>query len=140
MIAGAGASDDASKADDDSKADDALCVVLCNAPPERAETIANAVVTARLAACVNIIPGVTSVYFWKGELTRDTEATLIMKTRVSLVDALTIAIRAVHPYEVPEVIALPVMPVLGNAAYHAWVLEETGGKKPASSSGEGEGA
>jgi periplasmic divalent cation tolerance protein len=102
-----------------------LCVVLCNAPPDQAEPIARALVERRLAACVNVIPAVTSLYFWEGELTRDAEATLLAKTRAELVPALTDAIRELHPYEVPEVIALPIEPGLGNLAYHAWVARET---------------
>lgn len=101
----------------------ALSVVLCNAPPERAEAIARAVLEARLAACVNVVPGVTSLYWWQGAIARDEEATLLIKTRADLVPALTEAIRAAHPYDVPEVIALPVAPGLGNLAYHAWVVD-----------------
>lgn len=104
-----------------------LCVVLCNAPPDNAEAIAQAVLSRRLAACVNIVPGVISLYWWKDAIARDPESTLLIKTRVDLVDALTEAIRAVHPYEVPEVIALPILPGLGNAAYHRWVWAETKG-------------
>jgi periplasmic divalent cation tolerance protein len=100
----------------------ALSVVLCNAPPDRAEAIARAVLEAKLAACVNIVPGVTSLYWWNGALSRDAESTLLLKTRTDLVPALTEAIRAAHPYEVPEVIALPVAPELGNADYLAWVV------------------
>jgi periplasmic divalent cation tolerance protein len=102
-----------------------LCVVLCNAPPDKAESIARSVLSERLAACVNIVPGVVSLYWWQGEVTRDAESTLLIKTRVDLVEALTAAIRAAHPYEVPEVIALPVSSGLGNPAYHAWVRAET---------------
>lgn len=112
----------------------ALRVVLCNAPPERAEEIARAVLEARLAACVNIVPGVVSLYWWQGAICRDGESTLLIKTRADLVPALTQAIRAVHPYEVPEVIALPLAEGEGHAAYRAWVLAETGAaapKKPA---------
>ena len=107
-----------------------LSVVLCNAPPERAEAIARAILEARLAACVNIVPGVTSLYWWQGAIARDAESTLIVKTRADLVPALTEAIRAVHPYEVPEVIALPVAPGLGNEAYGAWVVAETRALSP----------
>lgn len=102
-----------------------LCVVLCNTPPDRAEAVAKAVLDAKLAACVNILPGVISLYWWQGAVARDAESTLLIKTRVDLVGALTAAIRAAHPYEVPEVIALPILPGLGNAAYHAWVRAET---------------
>jgi periplasmic divalent cation tolerance protein len=108
-----------------SEAEPALRVVLCNAPPDRAEAIARAVLDARLAACVNIVPGVVSLYWWQGAVSRDAESTLLIKTRADLVPALTDAIRAAHPYEVPEVIALPIVPDEGNAAYRAWVVAET---------------
>jgi len=109
--------------------EDALCVVLCNAPPDKAEDIARAVLEGHLCACVNIVPGVVSLYWWKGELCRDGESTLLIKTRASLVAELTRAIRAAHPYEVPEVIALPIDPSKGNPAYLDWLRAET--KPPA---------
>jgi periplasmic divalent cation tolerance protein len=102
-----------------------LRAVLCNAPPDRAEEVARAVLERRLAACVNIIPGVTSLYWWQGAICRDGESTLVIKTRADLVTALTEAIREVHPYEVPEVIALPLAPDEGNDAYLRWLVDET---------------
>ena len=107
-----------------------ISVVLCNAPPDRAEAIAEALLEQRLAACVNIVPGVTSLYWWKGALTRDGESTLLIKTRTVLVEKLTSAIRAVHPYEVPEVIVLPVEVGQGNPDYFAWVAAETEAREP----------
>lgn len=101
-----------------------LRMVLCNAPPDRAEEIARTVLEGRLAACVNILPGVVSLYWWEGKLCRDGESTLLIKTRADRLDALTEAIRAAHPYAVPEVIALAVEPGEGNAAYRAWVTAE----------------
>ena len=88
-----------------------------------AERAGRAIVEKRLAACVNIIPGVVSLYWWKGALERDAESTLLIKTRVDLVSDLTAAIRAAHPYEVPEVIALPV--TAGSAPYPAWLADST---------------
>ena len=102
-----------------------LSLVLCNAPPDDAVRIARALVERRLVACVNVVPGVTSVYRWKGELQVDAESTLLLKTRAALVADLTAAILELHPYEVPEVVALPLDVTTGNAAYHAWVLDET---------------
>jgi periplasmic divalent cation tolerance protein len=104
-------------------------VVLCNAPPDHAETIARALLEQRLAACVNIVPGVTSLYWWKGAITRDGESMLLIKTRPDLVAKLTDAIRAVHPYEVPEVLELSPTGQ-GNPAYHAWVMAETEALEP----------
>jgi periplasmic divalent cation tolerance protein len=106
---------------------DELRVVLCNCPPDKAEAIAQAVMEARVAACVNVIPGVVSFYFWEGRLQRDGESTLLIKTRAGKLEALTRVLRGVHPYEVPEIIALPVLPGAGEPAYHAWVVAETQG-------------
>lgn len=102
-----------------------LRLVLCNAPADQAEVIARAVLEERLAACVNIVPGVVSLYWWQGALCRDGESTLLIKTRADLVEPLTEAIRSAHPYDVPEVIALPLQAGEGNAAYAAWVRAET---------------
>lgn len=102
-----------------------VAVVLCSVPPAHAEAIARALLDQRLAACVNVIPGVTSLYWWKGAITKDSESTLLIKTRPALLGKLTSAIRAVHPYEVPEVLELQVESGHGSAACHAWVVAET---------------
>jgi periplasmic divalent cation tolerance protein len=111
-------------------AEPALRLVLCNAPPDRAEEIARAVLEPRLAACVNIVPGVVSLYWWEGEIQRDPESTLLIKTTADRLPALTAALLAAHPYAVPEVIALPIVPGEGNAAYRAWIAAETAPRKP----------
>jgi periplasmic divalent cation tolerance protein len=103
-----------------------LRVVLCNAAPEQAKSIARALVERRLAACVNLVPGVVSVYRWNGAIEEAVETTLLIKTRADLVPALTAAIRELHDYDVPEVIALPILIGEGNDAYRAWVAAETG--------------
>ncbi len=102
-----------------------LRVVLCNTPPDASERIARALVEGKLAACVNVLPNVVSIYTWKGEVCRDGESTLLIKTRASLVPAVTAKIRELHPYEVPEVIALSIHEGEGNPDYLAWVLAET---------------
>ncbi len=104
--------------------DDALCVVLCNSPPDHAGPIAKALVERRLAACVSVTPAVTSHYRWEGALHEDLESTLVIKTRFSRLAEVTDAIRALHPYSVPEVIALPLLEA-GNPAYLAWVRAES---------------
>jgi len=100
-----------------------LLYVTCGSVAE-AEAVATAVVGARLAACANIIPGMRSLYWWQGKLERGDEAVLILKTRASLVQAATDAVKAAHAYSVPCVLALPVA-AGGNADYLAWLLAET---------------
>uniref|UniRef100_A0A9L0R7D2 CutA divalent cation tolerance homolog n=1 Tax=Equus caballus TaxID=9796 RepID=A0A9L0R7D2_HORSE len=82
-----------------------------------------AVVEKHLAACVNLIPKITSIYEWKGKIEEDSEVLMMIKTQSSLVPALTDFVRSVHPYEVAEVIALPVEQ--GNIPYLNWVRQVT---------------
>jgi periplasmic divalent cation tolerance protein len=102
---------------------DAL-VVLCTVPSaEVAEKIAHAVVGEQLAACVNVVPGLRSIYAWKGEIADDQELLCVIKTRRERFDALRARILELHPYEVAEVIALPVE--AGNPPYLQWIQAET---------------
>ncbi len=95
-------------------------VVLCTVgKAEDAERIAAEAVGRGLAACVNILPGVKSVYRWKGRVERDEERLLVIKTRADRFEALRDAIVALHPYEVPEVVALPIEG--GHEPYLAWL-------------------
>lgn len=101
-----------------------LSVVLCTVPSEDVGVaIARAVVEGSLAACVNIVPGVRSIYRYQGKVEDDRELLLVIKTRTDKIAALEVAIRALHPYEVPEVIALDI--TTGAAPYLAWVREQT---------------
>ena len=101
-------------------------VALSTAPSaEVAEQLARALVGEGLAACVNVVPGVTSYYRWKGELQRDAEWLLVIKTRAARLEALKAALVRLHPYEVPELVALGVED--GLAPYLAWLDESTGG-------------
>ena len=101
-----------------------LRVVLVTAPRgEPAARIARDLVDSRLAACVNIVPGVRSIYRWEGRVCDDGEDLLMAKTPADRVEALTARVREIHPYTVPEVVALAVDS--GNAAYLAWALAET---------------
>ncbi len=100
-------------------------VVYCTCPdPATAERIAETVVDERLAACVNIAPGLTSIYRWQGRIQRDAEVLLIIKTRSTVYPLLEGRIRELHPYEVPEIIALPIQ--AGSATYLDWIVESTG--------------
>lgn len=98
-------------------------VVLCNCPPDHAVNIARALVEERLAACVNAIPGVFSVYMWEGKVCEETETTLIIKTTDERWDALHARILELHPYSVPEIIAIDV--AAANPAYRKWVEENS---------------
>lgn len=91
---------------------------------EEAEKIANKLLTQRKAACVNIIPKVRSLFWWKGELDSADEAVLIVKTKASLVDEIVSLVKEAHSYEVPEVIALPL--IGGNPDYLNWMSDELG--------------
>ena len=90
---------------------------------EDAGTLARALIEARLAACANIIPGVTSVYRWQDAVQEDAECVVVFKTRQDLVPAATEKILAVHPYDCPCVVALPIQG--GNPAFLDWIRSET---------------
>lgn len=91
---------------------------------EQAGRIARELVEQRLAACVNILPGTHSVYRWKGEIEDTAEWLLIIKSRRDLMDQLRAAIGKIHSYEVPELLAIPV--VDGSESYLAWLDRELG--------------
>ena len=100
------------------------CVVLVTCPDAAvAESIARDLVERRLAACGNVTAPVTSVYRWKGEIHREGEVLLLVKTRRDLVPDCVPAIRALHPYEVPEIVALPI--IAGFREYLEWIRIET---------------
>ncbi|HIP34606.1 MAG TPA: divalent-cation tolerance protein CutA [Methanothermococcus okinawensis] len=88
---------------------------------EVGEKIGNTLVEKKLAACVNIIPEIKSVYFWKGNVENDNEHLLIIKTRKDKFKSLEKKIKEIHPYEVPEIVAIPI--VLGSTDYLNWIDE-----------------
>lgn len=101
-----------------------ICVVFCTCPDEQvAEKLASRLLEQRLAACVNIIPEIRSIYRWNGEINRDAEVLMVIKTAVAAYEALENCLREHHPYDVPEVVALPLK--AGLPEYLAWVAEET---------------
>jgi periplasmic divalent cation tolerance protein len=103
-----------------------LLIVLCTCPDEAvASRIATALVEQGLAACVNRVPGVRSVYRWDGQLQDDAEVLLIVKTTADRYGQVERLIAGQHPYELPEVLALPV--VAGSAGYMDWVRQATHG-------------
>ncbi|XP_019238442.1 PREDICTED: protein CutA, chloroplastic [Nicotiana attenuata] len=90
---------------------------------ELGKKLAGSIVKEKLAACVNRVPGVESVYEWEGEVQTDSEELLIIKTRESLLEALTEHVKANHEYDVPEVIAMPI--VGGSPQYLEWLKNST---------------
>lgn len=107
-------------------ASDGLVLALSTAPDaEQAARIARVLVEERLIACASLVPGLTSVYRWQGEVRSDAEVLLVMKTRAGLVPRLKERLPRLHPYEVPELVVSPV--VDGLEAYCRWVRDETEG-------------
>jgi len=100
-----------------------ISVYVVAADPDEAERIAQALVEERLAACVNVLGAVSSTYRWRGQVEHATEIALIAKSRRGLFDQLTARVRALHSYETPAIVAWPI--VAGDAAYLAWIAEET---------------
>jgi periplasmic divalent cation tolerance protein len=99
-------------------------LVFCTCPDESvAERIATALVEERLAACVNRLAGVVSTYRWKGAVQRDSECLLLIKTTIERFAALRERIVALHPYELPEVIAVDI--ARGLTPYLDWIAAET---------------
>ena len=100
-----------------------VLVVLVTCPPEKAQAIAGALVEERVAACVNVVPSLSSVYRWKGAVHNEAEALLLVKTSKDRFEALKQAVLRHHPYELPEVIAIQVD--RGHAPYLEWVIESS---------------
>jgi periplasmic divalent cation tolerance protein len=96
-------------------------VVLVTAPPEGASDLGRTLVDERLAACVNVVPGVTSIYTWEGKREEATESLLVIKTRPERYPALERRVLELHPYAVPEVLALPVQ--AGASAYVRFIRD-----------------
>jgi len=97
-------------------------IVLITAPMDEAEGVAKALLERKLASCVNILRGVESIYWWRGKVESSGEAMLVVKTRLDLIEEVERVLGEVHSYEVPELIALPI--IGGSEEYIAW-LEST---------------
>ena len=99
-------------------------VVLCTCPDDTcARALAQTLLNEKLAACVNIIPQVTSLYCWQGKMEESQEVQLVIKSRRTLFGVLQQRIQTLHPYEVPEILAMPVLN--GSPAYLQWLQEQT---------------
>ena len=92
-----------------------------------AEAAGRSLVERRLCACVNILPGMVSLYWWQGKIDRGDEVVMIIKTRASLAEAVRAAVRQMHSYTTPAIVVLPIESV--DPDYHAWIIQETQGEK-----------
>ena len=92
-----------------------------------AEAAGRTLVERRLCACVNILPGMVSLYWWRGKIDRGDEVVMIIKTRASLAEAVRVAVRQMHSYTTPAILVLPIEAV--DPDYHAWIVKETQGEK-----------
>lgn len=106
-------------------------ILLCTAPPGKARALAGLLVEEHLAACVNLIPGLRSVYRWKADVHDDPETLLVIKTTAERVDALGARLAAAHPYETPELLALTAES--GLAPYLAWLAGSVAAGDPSQS-------
>ena len=103
-----------------------VCVVLVTVPDlDTGVILSRRVIQEHLAACGNVIPGLTSVYRWDGEIQEDSEALVLFKTTVEAMEALKKRVTELHPYDVPEFLAVPVTD--GHEPYLRWVEGEVGG-------------
>ena len=100
-----------------------LVVFITTSSYEEARKIADTLVSQRKAACVNIVPMVNSLFRWKGKIEEAEESLLVVKTRAKLLHDIVNTVKGIHSYEVPEIIALPIM--AGNPDYLQWINEET---------------
>jgi periplasmic divalent cation tolerance protein len=103
------------------KMTDILIVFVTVGNEEEAIKIGRTLVEEKLIACANMVPGIRSIYRWKGEIYDERELLLVMKTRASLFDALEKRVRELHSYEVPEIVGFPI--THGFPDYLKWVLE-----------------
>ena len=99
-------------------------VIFCTVPNKaEAKKISNALVSERLAACVSTVDKISSIFSWNGELCSESELLLVIKTRAELFDKIEAVIKAFHSYNVPEIIALPI--ITGSKEYLGWIEHET---------------
>jgi len=103
-----------------------LVVFITTSSYDEARKIADALVVQKKAACVNIVPRVNSLFRWKGKIEEAEESLMVVKTRAELFTDVVSTVKSIHSYEVPEIIALPI--IEGNADYLAWLKEETEGR------------
>jgi periplasmic divalent cation tolerance protein len=100
-----------------------IVVLVACSSMEEAEKIGNSLVEKKMAACVNVVPEIKSIFHWKGKVSREKEILLIAKSRTELFDSIKNEVKKLHSYEVPEIIALPIE--AGSGKYLGWIREET---------------
>ena len=108
--------------------DQAVMIYTTHPSLAEAERIGKAVLEKRLAACVNILPGMISHYWWEGTIERGEEVVMIIKTRAALAEDVRAAVKALHPYTVPAILVLPITG--GEGAYLDWLMRETEAAAP----------
>ena len=101
----------------------AVLVYTTYPSPDEAERAGRALVERRLCACVNILPGMVSLYWWQGTIERGQEAVMIVKTRASLAEGVRSAVKNMHSYTTPSILVIPLDRV--DPDYHAWICAET---------------
>jgi periplasmic divalent cation tolerance protein len=104
-------------------AEDYIIIMVTAPDVEAAQRLARTLVSSKQAACVSILPDISSLYWWQDRLTEDKEVMLLVKTRASLFDEIADHVKASHPYQTPEIIALPI--VAGSPEYLSWISEVT---------------
>jgi periplasmic divalent cation tolerance protein len=102
---------------------DAIVVMTTLASTEDAVTLVQTLLERRLVACGSVVPGVRSLYRWQGKVADEQEVVVLLKTRSARLETLKLAFEELHPYKVPELLALPV--TAGNAKYLEWINGET---------------
>jgi len=103
--------------------EDVIVVMVTVPSADKGAEIGRALVAERLCACVNVLPGLRSIYRWEGQVTEDAEALCLIKTRRSLFEPLRDRVLALHPYSVPEIVALDI--TQGSAPYLRWIVDAT---------------
>ncbi|MFN3871200.1 MAG: divalent-cation tolerance protein CutA [Aquificaceae bacterium] len=99
-------------------------VVFITVPVDKAKELAEFIIQNKMGACVNLVPEVDSIYWWKGNIERDKESLLVVKTSAKRFEELLKGVKSVHPYTVPEIIAMPI--VAGNEDYLRWIEDSLG--------------
>ena len=105
---------------------DYILVIITASSAEEAKSISDLLLNKRLAACTNQIADVKSLYWWKDSIESEDEVMLLAKSRASLFDDIVLAVKEVHSYDIPEVLAIPILS--GSPEYLNWIFEETGEK------------